>query len=44
MLVVGEKEKETEQVAVRTRKGDDLGSVTLDEFIAQFDEVVSNYN
>jgi threonyl-tRNA synthetase len=44
MLVVGEKEKETEQVAVRTRKGDDLGSVTLDEFIAQFDDVVSNYN
>ncbi|WP_299262667.1 threonine--tRNA ligase [uncultured Psychrosphaera sp.] len=43
MLVVGEKEKETEQVAVRTRKGDDLGSVTLDEFIAQFDEVVKNY-
>lgn len=43
MLVVGEKEKETEQVAVRTRKGEDLGSVTLDEFIAQFDEVVKNY-
>ncbi|GHB75056.1 threonine--tRNA ligase [Psychrosphaera saromensis] len=43
MLVVGEKEKETGQVAVRTRKGDDLGSVTLDEFIAQFDEVVKNY-
>ncbi len=44
MLVVGEKEKETEQVAVRTRKGEDLGSVSLDEFIAQFDEVVSQYN
>ncbi|MDU0111613.1 threonine--tRNA ligase [Psychrosphaera aquimarina] len=44
MLVVGEKEKETGQVAVRTRKGEDLGSVTLDEFITQFDDVVSNYN
>jgi threonyl-tRNA synthetase len=44
MLVVGEKEKESGQVAVRTRKGDDMGSMPIDDFIAQFDEVVSNYN
>ncbi|QTH64304.1 threonine--tRNA ligase [Psychrosphaera ytuae] len=43
MLVVGEKEKETGQVAVRTRKGEDMGSMPVDDFVALFDEVVSNY-
>ena len=43
MLVVGEKEKESAQVAVRTRKGDDMGSMPIDDFIAQFNEVVSKY-
>jgi len=42
-LVVGEKEKESAQVAVRTRKGDDMGSMPIDDFIAQFNEVVSKY-
>jgi threonyl-tRNA synthetase len=32
LLVVGDKEKETGQVAVRTRKGEDLGVMTVDEF------------
>ena len=43
MLVVGEKEKETGQVAVRTRKGDDMGSMPVDDFVTLFDEVVSNF-
>jgi len=33
LLVVGDKEKETNTVAVRTRKGDDLGTMSVDEFI-----------
>jgi threonyl-tRNA synthetase len=32
-LIVGEKEKAAQQVAVRTRSGEDLGSVALDDFI-----------
>jgi threonyl-tRNA synthetase len=44
MLVVGDKEKESGNVAVRTRKGDDLGSISLDDFVAQFQQAVSEYN
>jgi threonyl-tRNA synthetase (EC 6.1.1.3)/Ser-tRNA(Thr) hydrolase (EC 3.1.1.-) len=33
MLVVGEKEAETNQVAVRKRGGDDLGSMSIDKFV-----------
>jgi threonyl-tRNA synthetase len=33
MLVVGDKEVEAGKVAVRTRKGDDLGTMTVDAFI-----------
>ena len=43
MLVVGEKEKESGQVAVRTRKGEDLGSVSLDDFIKQIQQTVAEY-
>ena len=32
LLVVGDREAETETVAVRTRRGDDLGTMTLAEF------------
>ena len=32
LLVVGDREKETGQVAVRTRVGEDLGSMSLDAF------------
>src|SRR5438876_5850310 len=34
-LIVGEKEKPAEKVAVRTRSGEDLGQVSLPEFIAR---------
>ncbi|OUS40409.1 hypothetical protein A9R00_06170, partial [Oleispira antarctica] len=32
LIVVGDKEVESNMVAVRTRKGDDLGAMTLDAF------------
>ena len=32
MLVVGEKEAETDSVSVRTRKGTDGGAMSVDEF------------
>ena len=38
ILVVGEKEKASHTVAVRTRDGDDLGSFTLDQVINLFTE------
>jgi threonyl-tRNA synthetase len=31
-LIVGDKEIENNSVSVRARKGDDLGSLTLEEF------------
>ena len=43
MLVVGDKEKESGKVAVRTRQGEDLGSINLDEFVEQFQQIVSEY-
>ena len=33
MLVCGDKEIETGKVAVRTRKGQDLGTFTVEEFL-----------
>ncbi|PJK11292.1 threonine--tRNA ligase [Lysobacteraceae bacterium NML120232] len=35
LLVVGDREKENGQVAVRTRSGEDLGSMRLEDFIAR---------
>jgi threonyl-tRNA synthetase len=34
LLVVGDKEMEAGEIAVRTRKGDDLGKMSIDAFIA----------
>ncbi len=34
LLVVGDREKETQSVAVRTREGEDLGAMSLERFIA----------
>jgi threonyl-tRNA synthetase len=33
MLVVGDKEMEAGEVAVRTRKGDDLGKMSIEDFL-----------
>jgi threonyl-tRNA synthetase len=38
LLVVGDKEKESRTVAVRTRDGEDLGSMPLDQVISLFAE------
>lgn len=36
LLVVGDREVETQSVAVRSRQGEDLGSMSIDELIALF--------
>merc|ERR1712058_209721 len=36
LLVVGDKEVESDSVAVRTRSGEDLGALQVDEFIERF--------
>jgi threonyl-tRNA synthetase len=38
LLVVGDKEMETQSIAVRTRKGEDLGSMSLDDFIVKLEK------
>ncbi len=40
LLVVGDKEMESGEVAVRTRKGEDLGSMTVDRFIEMANQQV----
>ena len=40
ILVVGDKEKESRTVAVRTRDGQDLGSITLDQVNSLFTEAL----
>ncbi|MFC3095870.1 threonine--tRNA ligase [Alteromonas sediminis] len=42
MLVVGDKEKEAGAVAVRTRGGEDLGSVALEDFIEKAKSEIAN--
>ena len=34
-LIIGEQEKAASKVAVRTRSGEDLGQMTLEDFIAR---------
>jgi threonyl-tRNA synthetase len=41
LLVVGDREAETETVAVRARRGDDLGTMTLEEFSTHLDAAVA---
>jgi len=33
LLVIGDREMENKQVAVRTQQGEDLGVMTLEEFV-----------
>ena len=42
MLVCGNKEMEEGAVAVRTRWGEDLGKISVDDFLAQFTEEVKS--
>jgi threonyl-tRNA synthetase len=40
LLVVGDKEVEANEVAVRTRKGDDLGKYKVADFVAHVKEEI----
>ncbi|PKG37679.1 threonine--tRNA ligase [Psychromonas sp. Urea-02u-13] len=40
LLVVGDQEVEANEVAVRTRKGDDLGKIKVDDFVNQIKEEI----
>ncbi|PAJ74252.1 threonine--tRNA ligase [Pseudoalteromonas sp. NBT06-2] len=42
LLVVGDKEVEQNEVAVRTRSGEDLGKFKIDEFISKLSDEVKN--
>jgi threonyl-tRNA synthetase len=42
LLVVGDKEVEQQELAVRTRTGDDLGKFKVDDFIALLTDEVKN--
>lgn len=42
LLVVGDKEVEQQELAVRTRTGEDLGKLSVDDFIAKLAEEVKN--
>ncbi len=41
MLVVGDREMESNKIAVRTRGGEDLGSMTIEEFIERLEQDVA---
>ena len=43
LLVVGDREAETGTVAVRTRRGEDLGAMTLEEFSSHLTSEISRY-
>jgi threonyl-tRNA synthetase len=40
LLVVGDKEMEAGEVAVRSRKGEDLGKLSINEFIERANQEV----
>ncbi|MFU2508788.1 threonine--tRNA ligase [Pseudoalteromonas sp. ASV78] len=42
LLVVGDKEVEQQEVAVRTRTGEDLGKFNVDEFVAKISDEIKN--
>jgi threonyl-tRNA synthetase len=42
LLVVGDKEMEANEIAIRTRSGEDLGKMSVDDFITKLDEEVKN--
>ena len=42
LLVVGDKEVEQQEVAVRTRTGEDLGKFNVDDFVAKVSEEIKN--
>ena len=43
LLVVGDKEVESNSVAVRTRRGEDMGSMTFDEFCTHLSQDIARF-
>lgn len=43
LLIVGDREMADQKVAVRTRKGEDLGTMTLDQFIATLNTMIATH-
>ena len=41
-LIVGDREVENNSVSIRTRKGEDLGSLTLEEFKKLLDKIIKS--
>jgi threonyl-tRNA synthetase len=42
LIVVGDKEMQNGQVAVRTRKGEDLGVMTVDAFVERVQQDIQS--
>ncbi len=42
MVIIGDKDLENQTISIRHRSGEDLGALSLDEFMAIMDDVVSN--
>ena len=42
LVIIGEKELEEQKITVRTQKGDDLGSLSMEDFSAKLAEVIAN--
>ncbi|MEN9757016.1 MAG: threonine--tRNA ligase [Pseudomonadota bacterium] len=42
LVIIGDKELEEQKITVRTQKGEDLGSLTIEDFSAQFAQVIAN--
>jgi threonyl-tRNA synthetase len=44
LLVVGDKEMESGEIAIRTRSGEDLGKLSVDDFVSKLTDEVSSRN
>jgi threonyl-tRNA synthetase len=42
LVIIGEKELEEQKITVRTQKGEDLGSLSIENFSAQLAQVIAN--
>src|SRR3989344_3929429 len=42
LLVVGDREKEAEQIAVRTREGEDLGAMAVPDFLTKIQQIIES--
>jgi threonyl-tRNA synthetase len=42
LVIIGDKELEEQNMTVRTQKGEDLGSLSIENFSAQLAQVIAN--